>query len=126
MVAKRKGSGEPGGEPMVSGDNADAADAANAVERRSPIVGMEIVDRPATGSKNTWQVDSEADAIAKTVQTPGKAVRLAFRNIQHIVKIQMALRGRVAKHGLIMRYKTDPENRLVCWAERAKEKEKKT
>ena len=94
-------------------------------EHERPFVGMEIVDRQATGSKALWQVDKEADAIAKTVQMPGKAVRLAFRNIEHIVRIQMALRGRVAKHGLVMRYKTDPENRLICWAERAQPKEKK-
>ena len=94
-------------------------------EHERPFVGMDIVDRPATGSKALWHVDREADAIIKTVQTPGKAVRLAFRNIEHIVRIQMALRGRVAKQGLVMRYKTDPENRLICWAERVPPKESK-
>ena len=94
-------------------------------EHERPFVGMDIVDRPATGSKALWQVDREADAIIRTAQMPGKAVRLAFRNIEHIVRIQMALRGRVAKQGLVMRYKTDPENRLICWAERVPPKERK-
>ena len=91
----------------------------------SPIVGLDIVERPLGGPKNAWPVEKEASMIAETVQTPGKAIRLAFRNMEQIVKIQMALRARVAKHGLVMRYKTDPENRLICWAERAPERKEK-
>lgn len=97
-------------------------------EMEQPILGFEIVERPQGGAKGAWPVEKEASLIAETVQTPGRAVRLAFRNIEQIVRIQMALRSRVAKHGLVMRYKRDPaaENRLICWAERAPAKEKKT
>src|SRR5690349_3147756 len=96
-------------------------------DTEKPIIGLEIVERPARGSKGQWPVEREANMIAETVSTPGKAVRLAFRNIEQIVRIQMALRSRVAKHGLVMRYKQDPsaENRLICWAERIPEKAEK-
>src|SRR5689334_20016130 len=125
-MTKKKGSSSSKGSDVRS-SGVEAEDEF----RARPFAQMDIVDRPQVSRKNAWEVDHEAEEIARTVQTPGKAVRLAFRNMEHIVKVQMALRGRVAKHGLVMRYKTDAEDRLVCWAEKPakpaeKPKEKKT
>lgn len=85
----------------------------------SPIVSMQIVDRPLS-TKHQWPISKEVHAIAETVET-GKAVQLAFRTAEEMKRIQMALRHQVAKMGMKMRYSKGVGERIVAWAEKVGE-----
>ena len=88
-------------------------------KRESPIVSMEIVDRPLS-IRDKWLLDAEVREILKTIDT-GKAVRLSIATQEDLHKVHMALRyavNRKAKKHL--HYKSVDDETILAWAEKEK------
>jgi hypothetical protein len=86
------------------------------------FTSVEVVERPSGGTKLAWPIVKEAEMIAATLSDERKAIRLTPRNMEHVGKLQMALRHLLSKKDLVMRYRKDAQGRIVCWAEKATSK----